>query len=517
MERELESERIGLIGESQFQLLCAQSGLICNKSTVDVMGWDFVVEFPAERAGDGVTLDQRQARAVRVQLKSTVGRKSSRVRLSLSSVDRLAKDPHPSVIVVFRLSQEGKLQSGYLVHLIGGELAKVLKRLRLAEANEAYDINKADVSYDYEKLGTRFEPTAEGLLEALTSVCRVDSAAYTIEKQKQLAELGYERGRFEAEAIAFIDGPQHLNNVLLGLTPLKPKKFRVFDTRFGIRLPYRGTLFDDLDELVFTPPSLGACVVSIRGAGFGRAARFDAMMFVGPPLEAADGPELLIRHHDFLIRMTRSGAKFETERGLEDIHRTLEQHAELVQALSLLASGQAELTISGNLRIPSISLPLGDLLSGPYVDQLPAISKFLDGWQMLLAKAGVSSGDGFNFDEIWTADEAQAAVEILLNPEPVMRLEFQRFDGDEGARSLEGLLFRTCSLGGTSLTYSAKITFERTDDPVWGYRSMHFDPLDVRPMVEDLEEYGFDQGEARGITWLLAPRSLKFDRQAQTS
>lgn len=179
MGRDLEPERIGHIGEQQFQLLCAQADLICNKTTVDVMGWDFLVEFPVEHFGNGVALDQQQAKAVRVQLKSTVGRTNSRVRLSLSAVDRLAKDAHPSVIVVFRISQEGKFQSGYLVHLIGDELAKVLKRLRLAEANEAYDINKADVSYDYEKLGTRFEPTAEGLLEALTSICRVDSAAYT--------------------------------------------------------------------------------------------------------------------------------------------------------------------------------------------------------------------------------------------------------------------------------------------------------------------------------------------------
>jgi hypothetical protein len=37
-----------------------------------------------------------------VQLKSTIGRRNSRVRLSLSSVDRLAKDAHPSVIGVFR-------------------------------------------------------------------------------------------------------------------------------------------------------------------------------------------------------------------------------------------------------------------------------------------------------------------------------------------------------------------------------------------------------------------------------
>ncbi|XIA62050.1 hypothetical protein ACFIOY_20400 [Bradyrhizobium sp. TZ2] len=144
----------------------------------------------------------------------------------------------------------------------------------------------------------------------------------------------------EAEAIAFIDGPHHLNNVLLGLTPLKPKRFRVFDSRFGIRLPYQGALFDDLDEWVFTPPSLGPCVVSIRGAGFGRAARFDATMFIGPPIEAADGPEILIRHADFLIRMTRSGAKFETERGLDDVQRSLEQHAELARALSLLKAAK---------------------------------------------------------------------------------------------------------------------------------------------------------------------------------
>jgi hypothetical protein len=146
MEGDLESERIGLIGEQQFQLLCAQAGLFCNKSTVDVMGWDFIVEFPVEQFGGAVALDQRQAKAVRVQLKSTVGRTQSRVRLSLSAIDRLAKDPHPSVIVVFRMSQEGKLQSGYLVHLIGDELARVLKRLRLSVAFTSTTIDPPNAS-----------------------------------------------------------------------------------------------------------------------------------------------------------------------------------------------------------------------------------------------------------------------------------------------------------------------------------------------------------------------------------
>lgn len=46
MESELDPERIGRIGERQFEVLCERAGLYCNKSGVDVMGWDFIVEFP---------------------------------------------------------------------------------------------------------------------------------------------------------------------------------------------------------------------------------------------------------------------------------------------------------------------------------------------------------------------------------------------------------------------------------------------------------------------------------------
>jgi hypothetical protein len=115
------------------------------------------------------------------------------------------------------------------------------------------------------------------------------------------------------------------------------------------------------------------------------------------------------------------------------------------------------------------------------------------------------------------SDEAQIAVEMLLSPKPVMRLEFQSFDGDDRSNPIEALLFRSCSLGSAGLTYCAKIIFEYTDDPVWRYRSVGFEALDVRPKVEDLEEYGFDQGEARGITLLLHPQSLKLHRSAQIS
>ncbi|WP_162560335.1 hypothetical protein [Tritonibacter mobilis] len=151
IESELDPDRIGRIGERQFEVLCERAGLYCNKSAVDMMGWDFIVEFPMAPAGQAVPLDQRPTNAARVQLKSTLGRAGNRIRLSLSAIDRLAKDPRPALIVVFRLQTDGELQSGYLVHLIGHELARVLKRLRAAEARKVHDINHTDISYDYEK------------------------------------------------------------------------------------------------------------------------------------------------------------------------------------------------------------------------------------------------------------------------------------------------------------------------------------------------------------------------------
>lgn len=69
MEGELDPDRIG---ERQFEVLCEGAGLYCNKSAVDVMGWDFILEFPMGRAGQALPLDQRPTNAARVRLKSTL-------------------------------------------------------------------------------------------------------------------------------------------------------------------------------------------------------------------------------------------------------------------------------------------------------------------------------------------------------------------------------------------------------------------------------------------------------------
>ncbi|MDX1003192.1 hypothetical protein GOE20_20020 [Sinorhizobium medicae] len=379
----------------------------------------------------------------------------------------------------------------------------------MAEARKAHDINHTDISYDYEKVGVRFEPTPTGLLAALGAACGQNPGAYMIEKQRQLAELGYENGQFEAEALIQIEGLEHFSNLLLGLAPLKPHRLRVFDSRFGIRLPYQGTLFDDLEELRLTPPTLGPCEISVRGPGFGQAARFDGEMFIGPPMAEPHGAELLVRAPDFIIRLTPPALKFESVGSIDDMEHTLEEWAELLRALTLMATGRATLTIASD-RIPSITFPVDQPVTGPYLEELPLISAFVDGWLQLLTNAGLRSTARFKFDVFWEANEARMAVGILLNPTSEARFEFQTLEIEESSPLPEGLYFNSTSFANISITFSAKVFFERTSDPDWQYRSTRFEALDVRPKVDDLEEYGMDQATASDLKLIVDPRNITF-------
>lgn len=295
---------------------------------------------------------------------------------------------------------------------------------------------------------------------------------------------------------------------MLGLAPLKPHHLRVFDSRFGIRLPYQGTLFDDIEELRLTPPTLGRCEISIRGPGFGQAARFDGEMFIGPPMGEPHGAELLIRTPDFIIRLTPPALKFESVGSIDDMEHSLEEWAELLRALTLMATGRATLTIAGNDRIPSITFPVDQPITGPYLEEIPLISAFLDGWLQLLTNAGLRSTAIFKFDAFWEANEARMAVDILLNPKSQARFEFQTLEIEEPSSLPEGLYFNSSSFADTSITFSAKVFFEQSDDPVWRFRSIRFEALDVRLQVDDLEEYGMDLASACDLKLLIDPKNM---------
>src|SRR5205809_6637408 len=99
----LDSDPQGAKGESRFQEICEDAGLICNKSTRDRSGWDFIVEFQFGDAEDPSPLDSRTPPlSCHVQVK-TLRAENDRFRMRLSSAERLAKEIKPAFVYVFKV------------------------------------------------------------------------------------------------------------------------------------------------------------------------------------------------------------------------------------------------------------------------------------------------------------------------------------------------------------------------------------------------------------------------------
>lgn len=478
-----------------------------TRATATEPGWDFVVEFPMPQPVVGIPLDGRSPTACAVQLKSTAT--AGPIKVRLSAAERLAKDPRPAFIVVFRLTPAGESITGFLVHLVDRALAKVLHRLRIAHANKSFDVNRATISFDHRKLGTQFALTPHGLRQALLDAIGDDPATYVAEKQRQLNELGYRGMGLEAEVLVRLENIEHLSDIALGLVPVKPERLRAYDTRFGIRLPYVGSAFDDIEELRIDPPSVGRCVVAIRGPGLLPAALFDAEMVAGLPISAKAGTWLLVRHADFSIKFDAESAAFASTGEFDKTVRSLGGWIALMRGLTYLASGDGVMTLTpASTPDARLTLPMSSKLDGPYLDQLPDWLRFLLGWERLLSLAGISAGEAFSIQDLWAARDAALAVELFGDRPSRAWFAFDRKNIGQPVSPVDAIYINTATLAGASVSYGVKITLEPNESAPREYRSTRFQPLDVRPAVPDLQDYAEDLADMHSLTIVISPANV---------
>jgi len=93
----MSSDDLGEKGETVFKGWCVDAALICNKSTHDQAGWDFIIDFRHESSN--LSLDRRPGpRSSVVQVKA-VKRGTKYVKVRVDMAERLAKDVKPCFIV----------------------------------------------------------------------------------------------------------------------------------------------------------------------------------------------------------------------------------------------------------------------------------------------------------------------------------------------------------------------------------------------------------------------------------
>src|SRR5260370_31697789 len=114
----LNADQLGKKGEAHFSEICSDAGLTCNPSTYDRTGWDFIVEFPYDFPDRESTLDKRHSPiSCHVQVK-TLWDSNDEFRMRLSSAERLAKEPKPAFVYVFKVNKNLEFVAAHLIHIL---------------------------------------------------------------------------------------------------------------------------------------------------------------------------------------------------------------------------------------------------------------------------------------------------------------------------------------------------------------------------------------------------------------
>ncbi|MEM9578836.1 MAG: hypothetical protein AAF999_17710 [Pseudomonadota bacterium] len=502
----LTPDELGDVGESLFRSLAATARLVANSSDIDKKGWDFFIQPGGPRSASDEMLDKRTEWSCHVQLKATAEKKPTSVRVKLSTFETFAKLPGPSLLVVFALHPDGRPKKGFLVHIIGDQLRRVLRRLRQAEAKGDADLAKETLSFDYTAKGSPFELTPEGLRAAIEGAVGKDQGTYVKEKLRQLEELGYEDAELVGHAVFRVERDDQLARVALGLETLKSSAMQVYDARFGIPIPYIGSLFDDLADMYVTPPEMGTWRVAMKGGGaLEAAASFDVKLHLAPP--ELRGPHALLKHDDFTITFDEVGLQFETVNLFNETRRSLGNWCNLLRGLAHLADGKGSLAIT-TAPGSTYHFPVAGRLNGPDLLDLPRLRDFLEGWQRLVEFAGCSAPEAFTIDEAKASWATQMAVGLALDPDPPGHLEFD-IEGDGHPNELQALYFDNCSFAGANISYSLRVALRRGEEAESTFRSAKFELVDIRPQVTDLKQYGRDRAELEGLHILLDPDMIE--------
>lgn len=248
LERPLDSDTLGELGEKEFGALCAKANLIANAASRDRAGWDYIIDF---RFGTGLSgLDARPApTSARVQVK-TQWESRDVVKLRLSSAEQLVKHQGPSFVCVLSVSSDLRFVRMRMIHCRGEFLGRVLKRLREAELRGEKP-NDVWLSIRPSRYSDSIEPHHDALRCALEAGCSTDHLAYLTAKDAELKTLGFEPGFTELN-VTFSANEDHIVDAFLGLRPIEAEKVAGTETRFGIALPIND-IPDGPATLTFSP------------------------------------------------------------------------------------------------------------------------------------------------------------------------------------------------------------------------------------------------------------------------
>jgi hypothetical protein len=281
---------IGAIGENDFLSWCEPEGFRAQKSHVDRLGWDFLLESEPLRTRDRPLDAQNDLPKFLIQVKSTET-PGKAPRIKLSALKHLVDADLPAAVVALFYTKAARLPTrSLLVPVDDALITATLRRVRREEARGNRSIHKTTIPVPLDR-ALEISPTGERLEKALNTMIGGSVSSYIAAKMSHRQTCGFEDktvvGTF------FVPGEQaakKISQLFLG----GPRELDVFDLtierrRFGIALENDRDHFRRAVVEVDAPPLLTSTIELATSAGEWASLEMD--VFIPPPLEQLDrGP-----------------------------------------------------------------------------------------------------------------------------------------------------------------------------------------------------------------------------------
>jgi hypothetical protein len=389
----LNSDQLGKKGEAHFSEICSDAKLTCNPSTYDRTGWDFIVEFPYDPPGRESSLDKRPSPiSCHVQVK-TMWDSNDAFRMRVTSAERLAKEPKPAFVYVFKVNRKLEFAAAYLIHMLDDNLAAILKRLRLEEAKGAKainEINKKTITFRASRSG-QAPPTGEALRDALRGLCRPDPTSYMETKRQQLSSLGFDARRYEGKTTFTVGNSEELVDAFLGLRKVELTEFKTFESRFGIKLSLSDPDFAR-GVMHVQPNPADQCTITIREDALTPPAVFAGDIFA-PAIPDLPREQFKFMVKSQLFRFLIDRQKLSVTVDEEMVNTAslrIEEWINFLRMLVAFAKQAGSITIQPT-KLPAVSLPIAfDVNNNPGPDQYVQLMDVFERAQRLLKLAGAT-------------------------------------------------------------------------------------------------------------------------------
>lgn len=457
----LNSDELGGKGEAKFEELCYDARLIPNKSTRDRTGWDYIVEWPT--LNDGLVSRDRQpaALATLVQVKS-VWESSQNVRLRLSSIERLVKDPRPSFVVILRFSRALKLVDLNVVHVRSNFSASVLKRLRNAHKN-SQSANDIHFSFGISKWSVPIHPSGNAFRELVESVTGDGLPGYGQSKTNELNALGFDGSGLSNTVTFRVQSEEELIDGLLGLRSLDGSISNAIETRFGIALPLSGLPNAD-GVITFQPEPSCKCDIIFRESISSKPLIFESDMFVPPRVVNTEGLFKAVLKADLFSLVVRAdsskvGITFKIDNTALNADRfSVPVLRDFHQLIFGMSKGEIELELRPDNGAPPIT---GSIIANPSENIANYAKHFLklcDIATEALSIAGVREIKLSLAELDHVGDELLVLGEWLENPNALTPLSFvtEYREGVVEGADFETLYFAILPLGDITLAYCGR-------------------------------------------------------------